>query len=72
MRNPKPFNTIVAAVGGIAAAILVAAGIIAGAAQPASANPAIAQKTGQPCSKCHTAAPALNAYGKKYKQNMKK
>jgi hypothetical protein len=31
------------------------------------ANPAIAKKTGQACAKCHTAPPALNDYGKKYK-----
>jgi hypothetical protein len=35
------------------------------------ANPAIAQKTGQACAKCHTAPPALNDYGKKYKESGK-
>ena len=32
------------------------------------ASPAIAQKTGEACAKCHTAPPALNDYGKKYKK----
>ena len=33
------------------------------------ANPAIAQKTGEACAKCHAPAPpALNDYGKKYKK----
>ena len=33
---------------------------------------AIAQKTGQPCGKCHTASPpALNSYGKSYKSKAK-
>ena len=31
------------------------------------ASPAIAQKTGEGCAKCHTAPPALNDYGKQYK-----
>ena len=35
--------------------------------QPAKANPAIAQKTGKGCPTCHTAPPALNGTGKKYK-----
>jgi cytochrome c553 len=33
------------------------------------ASPAIAQKTGEACAKCHSPAPpALNDYGKKYKK----
>lgn len=33
------------------------------------ATPAIAQKTGEACTKCHSPAPpALNDYGKKYKK----
>jgi hypothetical protein len=39
--------------------------------QPAMANADIAKKTGQPCAKCHSAPPALNAYGKKYKEGKK-
>jgi len=38
---------------------------------PVSANPAIAKATGQPCTKCHTAPPALNDYGKQYKAQKK-
>jgi hypothetical protein len=29
------------------------------------------KSTGQPCTKCHTAPPALNKYGKKYKESKK-
>jgi len=54
------------------AAAVVVAGTIALAPQPAKANPAIAQKTGQPCTKCHTAPPKLNAYGENYKKSLKK
>jgi len=39
---------------------------------PAKATPQIAKDNGEPCMKCHTAPPALNAYGQKYKGNMKK
>jgi len=42
------------------------------ATRPAMANPEMAKKTGQPCAKCHTAPPALNSYGKKYKDGQKK
>jgi len=41
------------------------------ASQPAAANPAIAQKTGKPCTTCHTAPPALNDTGKAYKETGK-
>jgi hypothetical protein len=54
------------------AAIVVVAGAIALSPRPAMANVGIAQKTGQPCTKCHTKPPALNAYGKKYKDGQKK
>jgi len=40
--------------------------------QQSSATPAFAQKTGKPCTACHTAPPALNDYGKKYKEGLKK
>ena len=39
--------------------------------QPAMATAAIAKKTGQACSKCHSTAPTLNNYGKKYKEGHK-
>jgi hypothetical protein len=53
------------------AAVLLLAGAIGLAPRSAQATPAIAQKTGQPCTQCHTAPPALNAYGKKYKESHK-
>jgi hypothetical protein len=53
------------------AMILTAGAIIMLASGPSMANPAIAQKTGQPCAKCHTAPPALNDYGKKYQESQK-
>jgi hypothetical protein len=62
---------IVTGTAGLAAAVLVAGAIVL-APQPAKATPAFAQKTGQPCTKCHTAPPKLNAYGKNYKKSMKK
>jgi hypothetical protein len=37
----------------------------------AAATQAIAQKTGQPCGKCHSTPPALNSYGKSYKAKAK-
>ena len=49
--------------------------LIVGAAtlvpQPAGANQAMAQKTGKGCPTCHTAPPALNEAGKKYKETGK-
>jgi hypothetical protein len=70
MQNTRAMTAIFIASAAIAAAVVVA-GIVA-APQPAMANPATAKKTGQPCAKCHTAPPALNAYGKKYKEGAKK
>jgi hypothetical protein len=66
MQNKTAMIAIFFGVVGIVAVVLVA-GFVA-ALQPAMASPAIAKKTGQPCAKCHTAPPALNAYGKKYKK----
>jgi hypothetical protein len=37
----------------------------------ADANQAMAQKTGKGCPTCHTAPPALNGTGKKYKETGK-
>jgi hypothetical protein len=48
------------------AALMVFA-IMTATPRVADANPTIAKKTGQPCSKCHSAPPTLNSYGKKYK-----
>jgi hypothetical protein len=50
---------------------LLIAGAAAFAPQTAKANPTIAQKTGKGCPTCHTAAPALNGTGKKYKETGK-
>jgi hypothetical protein len=63
--------TIACAVVGISTALLIAFATVATTSQPAMANAAIAKKTGQACAKCHSAPPALNAYGKKYKQGKK-
>jgi hypothetical protein len=71
MQDAKVMTAILAGAAGMAAAVVVAGAIIL-APQPAMANPSIAQKTGQPCTKCHTAPPALNAYGQNYKKSLKK
>ena len=52
-------------------ALLIAFAIVTATSRPAMANPAIAKKTGQACATCHSAPPALNAYGKKYKEGKK-
>ena len=67
---PKCVATVFAAVW-MSAAFLTAFAMVTTTSPSAMANPAIAQKTGQPCSKCHTAAPTLNAYGTKYKEGKK-
>jgi hypothetical protein len=36
------------------------------------ANPDMAKKTGKPCTQCHTTPPALNDFGQKYKESLKK
>jgi hypothetical protein len=41
------------------------------ASKPAEANQAMAQKTGKGCPTCHTAPPALNGTGKRYKSTGK-
>ena len=73
MQNSKAIKS--ALVRGAAATVtlsVLAFAMLAVAAPPASANPAIAKATGEPCTKCHTAPPALNDYGKTYKEGMKK
>jgi hypothetical protein len=57
---------------GTAMVLLLALAMVAAPPRTAMANPDIAKSTGQPCAKCHTAAPALNSYGKKYKESQKK
>jgi hypothetical protein len=71
MQDAKVMTAILAGAAGMMAAVVVAGAIVL-APQPAKANPAIAQKTGQPCTKCHTAPPKLNAYGQNYKKSLKK
>ena len=72
MRNPKTMSSISTPVAGMAMVILIAIVTITVASQQAMANSDMAKKTGQPCTKCHTAPPALNDYGKKYKDSLKK
>ena len=67
---PKGIAIACAAVG-MSTALLIAFAMITTTTQPAMANADIAKKTGQPCAKCHSAPPALNAYGKKYKEGKK-
>jgi hypothetical protein len=64
--------TLVLAATGMAAAILVTFALVTATSRPAMANATIAKKTGQACAKCHSAPPALNDYGKKYKDSQKK
>ncbi len=73
MQNPKAIKSaIVRATAATAALTVLSFALVTFATPPALANPAIAKATGQPCTKCHTAPPALNAYGQKYKGSMKK
>ncbi len=55
----------------LGAAAVMALAIAVGTPKQVQATPAIAQKTGEACAKCHTAPPALNDYGKKYKAEQK-
>ncbi len=64
-------RTIAFAAAGMAMGLLLAFAMVTTTSRPAMANPDIAKKTGQPCAKCHSAPPALNAYGKKYKEGKK-
>jgi len=73
MQNLKAVKSaLVRATVATAALSVLAFAMLAVAAPPASANPAIAKATRQPCTKCHTAPPALNDYCKKYKEGQKK
>jgi len=69
MQDTKILTAIFVGVAGLAAALV--AGVIIVAPQPVMATPAIAQKTGHPCTTCHTTPPKLNAYGRKYKAGTK-
>jgi hypothetical protein len=55
----------------VAVTVAIAAVSLTGTSQRAEANPATAQKTGKACPTCHTAPPALNGTGKKYKETGK-
>ena len=50
-----------------ASALLLAGAVIVITAGQSAATPAIASKEKKPCAACHTAPPALNAAGQKYK-----
>jgi hypothetical protein len=72
MRNRKTMRAILVGAAEVATVVLIAGAMIMLASGQSMANPTIAKKTGQPCAKCHTAPPALNDYGKKYKDSEKK
>ena len=72
MRKATTLSAVLTAVAATATAIVLGVAMTVTVSAPVSANPAIASKTGQPCAKCHTAPPALNAYGKSYKKKMGK
>ncbi len=72
MQNLKAIkSTIVRGTAATAALAVLTFAMVAVATPPASATPAIAKATGQACTKCHTAPPTLNDYGKKYKAGHK-
>jgi hypothetical protein len=52
-------------------AVAATALVLAATSQRAEANQAMSQKTGKGCPTCHTAPPALNGTGKKYKETGK-
>ena len=66
MRNPKRRGVASRAAAMVSAVLLAGAMIMIASAQ-SMANPAIASKEKKPCAACHTAPPALNDAGKKYK-----
>jgi cytochrome c553 len=67
MRNPKAIGAMTAGAAATATALLIAVAMLMLTSGQTMATPDIAKKTSQPCAKCHTAPPALNDYGKKYK-----
>jgi hypothetical protein len=60
-------RSIVTKVAASASALLLAGAMLVIASGQSRATPTMAQKTGNPCTTCHTTPPTLNAYGKKYK-----
>jgi len=67
----RMMRTVLAKAVATGTTLLTAGAMIMLASGQSLANPAIAKQTGEPCTKCHTAPPALNDYGKKYKENQK-
>ena len=63
----RTMDTVLAKAAATGIVLLTAGAMMMLASGPTMASPLIAQKTGQICAKCHTAPPALNDYGKKYK-----
>jgi len=73
MQDPKAIKSaIVRGTAATATLTLMTFAMLTFASPNAMANPAIAKATGQPCTKCHTAPPTLNDYGKQYKDSQKK
>ena len=70
MQNSKEIGVILSRVTGTLAVILIVSAMVT--SRQAMATPKMAQQTSQPCTKCHTAPPALNGYGQKYKDSLKK
>ena len=66
MQNAK-MRAVVTKVAASASALLLAGAMIAITTGQSMATPAIASKEKKPCTACHTAPPALNDAGKKYK-----
>jgi ABC-type anion transport system duplicated permease subunit len=72
MLNQKTMSPGLTGATRIATVILIASAMILIASRQIMANSEMAKKTGQPCTQCHTAPPALNDYGKTYKASLKK
>ncbi len=72
MQNVTATRPAIVGTAAFMGAIVLTLAAVAWAPRPAQATPAVAKATGQPCAKCHTAPPALNDYGKKYKDSQKK
>jgi len=63
----KKVHGVLAKTAATASTIALAGAMIVFVSGQTMANPTIATKEGKPCAACHTAPPALNAAGKKYK-----
>jgi hypothetical protein len=72
MRKATTMRAVLTAVAATATAIVLGVAMTVMVSGQSMATPAIASKTGQPCTKCHTAPQTLNAYGKQYQKSMKK